>query len=184
MKLNKKKVAVLALAGLLALGGAGGALAYIITDASKSSGNITADSAIIMNFGSDSSTTFMNVENLTTTAVQTRTLTVNREKSTSVSTGNVNVAFALTGKNIKVELDTQAWQVTTSDNYKTLIVGSTEATVSDSYQLPVNSETKSQTYYLRFSVNTASTLAEESENTVTGTLSCTLSYIAPAVSQE
>lgn len=180
MKLNKKKVAVLGLAGLLALGGAGGALAYIITSASKSS-NITADSAIIMNFGSDSSTTFMDVKNLTTTAVQTRTLTVNREKSTSVSTGNVNVAFELTGKNIKVELDTQTWQEATSTNYKTLIVGSTEATASYSYQLPVNSETKSQTYYLRFSVNTASTLAEESENTVTGTLSCTLSYIARAV---
>ena len=148
MKLNKKKVAVLGLAGLLALGGAGGALAYIINGATQS-GSYTADDVLYVNFsGSD---TVASITGLTPSTPQYYTLKVNWNGS-SLVTGDVKVSFTLTDVTtaglLSVAIAESDWKVSASVTALATLTktsASTELTCG-SY----SGATKTKSYYLKF----------------------------------
>lgn len=148
MKLNKKKVAVLGLAGLLALGGAGGALAYIITGATQS-GTREADSALYATF--DGGTAVANVENLTPSTPQYLEVKAVWSHSAFVPENTyVKATFTLTDTTVgklSVAISNTNWSDSGAFAVKTL-------THSDStYTVDCGSATaaeKSKTYYLKF----------------------------------
>lgn len=181
MKLNKKKVAVLGLAGLLALGGAGGALAYIIKNGDSKSDSKTTDSAFLVSFGEES---IEGINFSSPDAVYTREITAKWAHS-NTATNDVKIDFTLAKgatSGIVVEIDTTPWGAS-NPNKKTLLGSSTtEAGTTISYQY--NSSTNEviysagqQKFYLRFSIAEA---ARTTSTTYTGSLTCTVSPVISA----
>lgn len=170
MKLNKTRVGILSLCGILALAGVGGALAYVINE-TQAEGTVTTESAIYLDWGTPS---VLAVENLNATEPQYREVVVDYAKSTNVSR-NATVTFDLsdnTTAGIKVEVsDGVEWSTINlnptayEEQIKTLTYES-EAAV---YNL---SDAKAYTYYLKFSYSSTTTF---DANSISGTLTISLS---------
>lgn len=171
MKLNKTRVGILSLCGILALAGVGASVAYVITEASES-GSVTTESAIYLDWGSDQN--FLAVTNLNATEPQYREVVVDYAKSTNAS-GNAAVTFDLSAETtagVKVEVsDGVDWAVINlnptayEEQIKTL-TNESEAAV---YNL---SDAKAYTYYLKFSYSSTTTF---DANSISGTLTISLS---------
>lgn len=91
MKLNKIRVGILSLCGVLALAGVGGAVAYIFNSATDSR-EITNESAVILSWGAN---TLGDVSNLTPSAPQFQSVTYEAAKSASVDSGFAKLSFTL-----------------------------------------------------------------------------------------
>ena len=91
MKLNKTRVGILSLCGILALAGVGGALAYVFNKATDSK-EVTNESAVILSWGAN---TLGDVSNLTPAAPQFQSVTYEASKSTSVDSGFAKLSFTL-----------------------------------------------------------------------------------------
>lgn len=170
MKLNKTRVGILSLCGVLALAGFGGALAYVITE-TQESGTVTTESAIYLDWGSTQNV--VNVTNLNATEPQYREVVVEYAKSTSAS-GTPKVTFALdaeTTEGIKVEVSKNVDWGTINLNpsqYEESIL----TLSSSSTQVVYDIDASSTTYYLKFSYSAANTL---SANEISGNLTISLS---------
>ena len=81
MKLNKTRVGILSLCGILALAGVGASVAYVMKEANES-GSVTTESAIYLDWGTPS---VLAVENLNATEPQYREVVVDYAKSTNAS---------------------------------------------------------------------------------------------------
>ena len=169
MKLNKIRVGILSLCGILALAGVGGALAYVINE-TQAEGTVTTESAIYLDWGTPS---VLAVENLNATEPQYREVVVEYAKSTSAS-GNATVTFDLsdnTTDGIKVEVsDGVEWSTINlnptayEEQIKTL-TNESEAVV---YNL---NDAKTYTYYLKFSYSSVTTF---DANEISGSLTVSL----------
>ena len=170
MKLNKTRVGILSLCGILALAGVGGALAYVIAD-TQASGNVTTESAIYLDWGTPS---VLAVENLNATEPQYREVVVDYAKSASATVTAATVTFDLsddTTAGIKVEVSQgTSWSdinlnpAEYADQIKTL----TNATEPVVYDLE---DATTYTYYLKFSYSMAETF---DANKIKGSLTVSL----------
>ena len=170
MKLNKTRVGILSLCGILALAGVGGALAYVINEA-NATGTVNTESAIYLDWGTQN---IVNVTNLNATEPQYREVVVEYAKSTNATVTAATVTFALsddTTAGIKVEVSQgTSWSdinlnpTEYADQIKTL----TSATEPVVYQL---GDAATYTYYLKFSYSTAETF---DANEIKGSLTVSL----------
>ena len=168
MKLNKKKVAVLGLAGLLALGGAGGALAYIIKNDSKTH-KVTNESAVMLSWKDNSAS--LEIETLTPAAPVYKEIGFDISKS-NAATGSAIVQIQVknntpvleTGETLgsfKVSVSNESWS-TTIENRKSVVLyssGTGDYLNQATYSFPFGSAA-SKKLYLKFETNYTSDNAD------------------------
>lgn len=169
MKLNKTRVGILSLCGILALAGVGASVAYVIT-ATQDSGSVTTESAIYLDWGSQN---VLAVTNLNATEPQYREVVVDYAKSTNAS-GSATVTFDLsddTTDGIKVEVsDGVEWSTINLNPsaYEEQIETLTNESEAVVYNL---GDAKTYTYYLKFSYSSVNTL---DANEISGNLTVSL----------
>lgn len=169
MKLNKTRVGILSLCGILALAGVGGALAYVINQ-TNATGTINTESAIYLDWGTQN---VVNVTNLNATEPQYREVVVEYAKSTNAS-GTPKVTFALdagTTEGIKVEVSKDVDWGTINLN-PSQYEESISTLSSSSTQVVYDVVASFTTYYLKFSYSAANAL---SANEISGNLTISLS---------
>ena len=91
MKLNKTRVGILSLCGVLALAGVGASVAYVF-NAAKVNESVTNDSAIVLDWGSNS---LSDIADLTPAAPQFQSVTYQVSKSAGVTSGFAKMTFTL-----------------------------------------------------------------------------------------
>lgn len=161
MKLNKTRVGILSLCGILALAGVGGALAYVINEA-NATGTVETDSAIYLGWGQE---TVASVEGLTAAEPIYREVVVNYDLSASISSPNAIVTYTLTTEATAINVDISVGHSrneinTNPDGVYDITTLNTSSAVK-AYTL---SETGSFTYYLRFRLVAADTLNTDDIN--------------------
>lgn len=170
MKLNKTRVGILSLCGILALAGVGASVAYVITEANES-GSVTTESAIYLDWGSNQNV--LAVTNLNATEPQYREVVVDYAKSTNAS-GSATVTFDLsddTTDGIKVEVsDGVEWS--TINLNPSAYEEQIETLTNESGEVVYNlGDAKTYTYYLKFSYSSVNTL---DANEISGNLTVSL----------
>lgn len=168
MKLNKTRVGILSLCGILALAGVGASVAYVMKEA-NATGTVETDSAIYLGWGQEA---VANVEGLTAAEPIYREVVVNYDLSASITTPNATVTYTLTTETTAINVDISvghSWNeintVPEGDYDITTLNTSLNAKV---YTL---NKTGSFTYYLRFRLATADALNTDDIN---GTLKISL----------
>lgn len=169
------KMAVLSLAGVLALGGAATAASFIFNNAETQSGTVTTDSALVLKWGESTNTSA--ITDLDTSSSQFRQLNIDWSASDKV-TGSINLNLTLTdtSKAIVVEIASKEWGVDTTADVATLSTSgvsdgdsiSTDITVVEdlSYSLQ-----NSKTYYVKVSLSQG-----KADTTINGELKAVLSH--------
>ena len=113
------KMAVLSMAGVLALGGAATAASFIFTGATLND-TVETDSALVLKWWSTSNTNA--VTDLTSTQSQFRQLNVDWSAS-SKSTGSISMTLSLTdnSKSILVEVSSTEWGLSSTADIGTML---------------------------------------------------------------
>lgn len=158
MKLNKTRVGILSLCGVLALAGFGGALAYVMNEASAS-GTVETDSAIYLGWGQEA---VANVEGLTTAEPIYREVVVNYDLSASITTPNATVTYTLTTEATAINVDISvghSWNEINTDPDGVYDI--TTLNTSSAVKAYTLNATGSFTYYLRFRLAAADTLSTD-----------------------
>lgn len=170
MKLNKTRVGILSLCGVLALAGIGGAVAYIFESATDSK-EITNESAVILSWGDN---TLGDVTNLTPAAPQFQSVTYDVSKSTSINSGFAKLSFTLAkgegDGDFEVYVGTTTFEtpdMPAEDTYKKLETVD-QGTKTCSYFASITAEPV--TLYLKY------VALGETELTYAGTLTVALTY--------
>ena len=161
MKLNKTRVGILSLCGILALAGVGASVAYVMKEA-NATGTVETDSAIYLGWGQE---TVANVEGLTAAEPIYREVVVNYDLSASITTRNATVTYTLTTETTAINVDISvghSWNEinTVPEGDYDITTLNTSSTVK-TYTL---SETGSFTYYLRFRLAAADSLNTDDIN--------------------
>lgn len=164
------KMAVLSLAGVLALGGAATAASFIFKETSQV-GTVTADGAIVLNWGDNN--TLASVEELKYGAPVEQVVEANWSKSDSVTSGKIVFTFTLTdSKNLRIEIADQSREVEGVQAIETLN-GDGVATIESN----LGSET-SKKLYLRYTIVTNS--ETYSDQSFTASLNVNVKYVSDA----
>lgn len=171
------KMAVLSMAGVLALGGAATAASFIFEQTSVSA-TVSTDSAIIVKWNESTNQTFTNITGLTNSLAQYKELTIDWSASKLV-TGTITLELSLTdiNHNINVEVsDTmRSNEGVTADFILSTDTDNDTATQNiDVVSLESGtSKVNSKTYYFKITTTASST-----EDLISGTLDAKLGYTA------
>ena len=183
MKFSKGKVAVLALAGIVALGGVGGALAWTITDnVAPGTGAVVTDSAIEMKF--DGTQTDINAKvTIDPYGTVRKKVTVYGNKSEGLDdVGHITFTFAggeaQEADNVRIRL-TDDVDYNVGSNVKA-VLGKTadpESGVVTSVTYDFNLDNTKTTYYIEFSYLNATAASKTLSTTNLGNLKISLSNV-------
>lgn len=176
------KMAVLSMAGVLALGGVATAASFIFGETSKSE-TVSTDSAIIVKWDESTLTSFTNVGGLTNSMSQYRELTIDWSASKLV-TGTIALTLTLSdeNKNIIVDVSDESWSnegVTADYTLSTSDGGTSEAQIEVASLSDESANVSKKTYYLKIS-----TSAAEDGTDISGKLTAKLDHITTTSSGE
>lgn len=176
------KMAVLSMAGVLALGGAATAASFIFNDVTTEAETVAIDSALILNWNSENSN-IGPVESLDNTVAQYRQLALDWSKSSSVNSGTITLTLTLTDNSQSISVDVatkpRGEGFVDSDVLGTLTTAGSEVDDSGNYVTSANFEvadlstavSSSAIYYLKISVSEAKNGSNINGNLV-ASLSC------------
>lgn len=146
------KMAVLSMAGVLALGGAATAASFIFTGDTKS-GVITADGAVVLEWGKEN--TLADIETLNYGEPVYQTIEAKVNKSSDVTSGQVVFNFTLSeSSNLKIEISDNGWDVVDTET-NVLETFTSDNSVSVEKDITDMSSAK---LYLKYSLTEATTL--------------------------
>lgn len=175
------KMAVLSMAGVLALGGAATAASFIFEKTSTGTQKLTTDSALIMNWQDTEG--FSDVSNLDNTTSQFRYITLDWSKSAK-ATGKIILKLELTdnSQSITVDVSTKNWGADFDEKDILYTLSTSELASTEDSDLIVakdfevadlssDTTTTTATYYLRISMT-----GEKSATDISAKLVATLRH--------